>query len=341
MTVEDEDLATITDIANRCGISTATVSYVLNGHANQRRISVATQEKVLLAARELGYKRLSNHGRPVIEVYWLHKQLEFTIPPVINGVNNIVASELTKIDVRIRPYEPGHLNEQSALWEDSSCDAAIVYAAGYEDLEYLKTNPTKVHTILVNRDLPNYSSVSIDHEEAGRFAAQHAIQNCGEDAALILNPSSMYGLDSRAKSIIDTYDRNGINIRNNIFYCQNQIEDGYELGWELIRKKKLHKVFVCIYDVVGLGIMSAMNEAGISVGEDVQVIATSSSVPSLFVRSTPPMTVVDLKMEEVSERSLKVAIDLVTNRISGPQKIIVHPAMIYRQSCPMTSPADY
>ena len=45
-------MVSMKDIASRCGVSVATVSKALNGHAD---IGEATREKVIQAANELGY----------------------------------------------------------------------------------------------------------------------------------------------------------------------------------------------------------------------------------------------------------------------------------------------
>lgn len=329
-------MPTIYDIAKFCNVSAATVSYVLNGRGNERRISGETQKKIQKAASVLGYSkgRIVRTDHPIIAVYWLQRHLEMTMPSLISGINDALSAEISPVDIVINPYEQGHLSSQENLWRAGSYDAAIIVAAGTDDLDYLVNHPTQIPTVLLNRELSGYSSVTIDHIEAGELAAQQAMIKGGSDLALVLNPSALYGLNYRGEAILRICREHGVDLQGNLFYCENQIDNGYELGWEMIRKNQLHKVIICIYDMVGLGIMSALNEAGIPIGEDVQVIATSSGLSRLFARSTPPMTVVDLKMEEVSQRSVKMAIDLADGRLAGPQNIIVHPTIIYRKSCP-------
>jgi len=48
-------VATVKDIAAKCGVSPTTVSYVLNGKSEERHISAETTRKVLRAAEDLGY----------------------------------------------------------------------------------------------------------------------------------------------------------------------------------------------------------------------------------------------------------------------------------------------
>lgn len=329
-------MATIYDIAKHCGISAATVSYVLSGQGQARRISAATQQKVFDAAHELGYDKFhpQRQGNPLITIYWRQHHMEMTMPPLINGINNVLATEISPVDVAIRPFQEGYLSDQHSLWQAGSSDAAIILGTSASDLAYLQEHQTKVPTILFNRDLPGYSSVTIDHVEAGTLAAQHAINKGGKSLALVLDTSELYGLANRGKAILDVCRDNGIDMRSNLFYCNSGIDAGYEMGWEMIRKNQLRKVIICVNDMVALGIISALGEAGIKVGEEAQVIATSTGLSRLFARTNPPLTVVDLKMEELSARALKMAIQLGTQRISSPQKVLAHPIIIYRQSCP-------
>lgn len=50
-------MVTMEDVAARAGVSQATVSFVLGGGGDRLKISAQTQERVLEAARELGYRR--------------------------------------------------------------------------------------------------------------------------------------------------------------------------------------------------------------------------------------------------------------------------------------------
>ena len=71
-------MATIKDVANKAGVSVTTVSIVINGKAEERRIPDSTREKVQEAMQELGYQpnlsarrlRFSDTKKPSIAFYW-------------------------------------------------------------------------------------------------------------------------------------------------------------------------------------------------------------------------------------------------------------------------------
>lgn len=71
-------MATIKDVAKQAGVSVTTVSIIINGKAEERKISAATQERVAEAMRDLGYQpnlsarrlRSQENERPVIAFFW-------------------------------------------------------------------------------------------------------------------------------------------------------------------------------------------------------------------------------------------------------------------------------
>lgn len=239
---------------------------------------------------------------------------------LISGISNALSRETLPSDFAIRPYDFGHLSEQDDLFSDASCNSAIIIGADEIDLKFIAENPISVPTVLVNRNLDGYSSVSVDNEEAGTLAARLAVIKGHGDVALVLNSAPMYGLNARSNAMLSYCKSHGIDLSNRVFYSINDIENGYEIGRNFVRRNQLHKVILCTYDMVALGIMNALSAAGISIGSDVQILATSMSIPQLFSVSFPPMTVVDLKMEKIYEYAAHLAMSFANGTITDTQK---------------------
>src|SRR5262245_25437409 len=83
--------ATIRDIAKKAGVTTATVSYVLNQKPNSR-ISQRTQEKVLRAAKNLHYS-------PDVHARSLATGRSFTIATHVVGTLDTALHDPYAIDV--------------------------------------------------------------------------------------------------------------------------------------------------------------------------------------------------------------------------------------------------
>lgn len=334
-------MATIYDIAAKCGVSASTVSYVLSGQGERRRISPETQDRVRAAAGELGYtarKRRSAAGpregaTPVIAVYWPRRDFEMCMPPLTQGLNNALSASSRTVNISIRPYDQGCLGTLLAD-QPPACDIMLFVAGQRDDLDWLEAHPPGVPAVLLNRSLPGYSSVSVDHREAARLAAEHALRLGGPDVTLVMNTVDYYGLTSRSGRMAELLREGGWEPEGRTLCCANRIDDGYDLGREMIRDGRLSRVILCAYDMVGLGILSALGEAGIQAGREVCVLSMSTGPQRLFARSCPPMTVVDLRVRETMERCLTMAIDLASGRQTEPRSLILQPEMVFRQSAP-------
>lgn len=341
-------MVTVYDIAKSCGVSVSTVSYVLSGQGEKRRISPDTQARVRTAAAELGYvprKRRraapapvrTGPATPVIAVYWPRRDFEMCMPPLTQGLNNALSAAPIPVNISIRPYDQGYIGTL-LQGHAPACDAMLFVAGQKADLAWLESHPSAVPSVLFNRDLPGYSSVSVDHTEAARLAAGHAVQCGGTDVTIVMNTVDYYGLTSRSEHMAEILRAHGWEPSGHTRYCANRVDDGYELGWDLVRTNSLTRVILCAYDMVGLGILSALYEAGVNVGGDVQVLAVSTGPQRLFARSCPPMTVVDLRTREIMERCLAMAIDHATGHLTEPRHLIVQPEIVYRMSAPQRPP---
>ncbi len=329
-------MATLKDIAEACGTSAATVSYVLSGRGTEKRISAQMQKQITDAAEKLDYKR-KVHSKASLKyrmfIYFPLNDLKMILPSFWDGFNSAVNLETENIDIVLRPFRLNELNMQRDLWNASEHSSAVVVSPSGFDLANLSEIQTAIPVILLNRTLPNYASVSFDQLESGQMAAKHALKKGGKDIMLVTY-KSLFGVTWRGNAIADYCTNHGVSLTKSTFYVEPNVEAGYEFGKKLVQNGKLAKVIVCAYDMTALGISAALTESGIIVGKDVQILATSSSDKGLFAHASPPMTVVDLRFKDVCQMAVRLGIDIATGRASYPQDISIHPVMIYRQSCP-------
>ena len=330
-------MPTLKDIAAKCGTSTATVSYVLSGHGTEKRISPEMQAQIREIAEAMDYApkgRSRSALKYRVAVYFPLNDLTMLLPTFWDGFNSAINVETASIDIILRPFEQNKLHLQRDLWSAEKNLAALVISPGGLDLAGLAETPTAVPVILLNRTLPNYSSVSVDQLESGRMAAKHAMKKGGSDIILV-SSNALFGVTWRSNAFLDCCRSSGVSLENRVYYADPDIAAGYELGKRLIKTGNTAKVIVCTYDMTALGIASALTESGVAVGREVQIIATCSSSEELFAHYTPPITVVDLRLRDACQMAMRLAMDIATGRASYPQDISIRPVMIYRQSCPL------
>ncbi len=329
-------MATLKDIADACGVSIATVSYVLSGRGPEKRITAETQSQIRKMAEELDYTYKGRNKAVLkyrVTVYFPLSGLKMLLPTIMDAFNRIVDAETSNIDIVLRPYTQNQLNLQRELWTERKGSSAIVISPGGTDLANLAEKQTLVPLILLSRTLPNYSYVGFDQLESGRMAAEHALKRGGDSILLVSSPT-LFGASWRSNAFADYCLQHGVNLEHNTIHADTSIRAGYELGKALVRSNRLKKVIFCTYDMTALGISSALSSENIAVGKDVEILTTSSSDEDLLAYSNPPITAVDLKFRDLYYMAMRLAMDIATGRASYPQEISLHPTMIYRQSCP-------
>src|SRR5579864_6773753 len=128
-------MATLRDVAQRSGVSTAAASYVLSGRRSRLNISPETQERIRRAAQELGY-------RPSAVARALVTKRTDTLALVMQyatfyGVWHGFTGELVRaaagaglahgLDLMLRTRKAGTAEEEAAAIADGRCDCALIF----------------------------------------------------------------------------------------------------------------------------------------------------------------------------------------------------------------------
>jgi DNA-binding LacI/PurR family transcriptional regulator len=178
-------MATLRDVAKASGVSTATVSHVLNG--KNSRVSGATRERVLAAVRDLRYRPTALEDR---QKAMLTRNLgimvgNLTKNPLshgyfiqaLNGVLEAAAFKGFTVQIFVEKMwdEFGHNVRRSY---DGKCDGLIYVAPDLcsEVIVSLQARGTPLVQIGTTAWLPSVASVDIDNIEVGRQAARHLLE---------------------------------------------------------------------------------------------------------------------------------------------------------------------
>src|SRR6202790_3317633 len=242
---------TITDVAKEAGVSTMTVSRVLNGRGE---ISQETRERVQQVIDKLGY-------RPSSVARNLKTQRTHTIglivpditnpffPEVVRGAEDQASEEGFAImlcnTIRNRDRERKALE----LLEDKRVDGLISCSSGLPDEELIPLLKQQEAVVVFDRivDKAIAGSVSIDDVYGGSEPRRYGFR-----AALELQ-----GMHADPKLEIE---------------CEPDEQGGYDATKLLLqRQSKVDGIF-CFNDLVALGSLGALNELRVSVPGQVAVI---------------------------------------------------------------------
>lgn len=335
-------MATIYDIAELSKTSAATVSYVLNGRGDERRISKATQERVLSVAERLNYhpnitaRQLKAPGHSSIRIAALWPEFYFEQPllSAMRAIRDLVAVSTYGIEVSVHFFTPNRLSESWSKFSSTSYNGIVLAGASMDDLSLVASCCCSVPMVLINRSMDGIPSVSIDHTAAGRLACELAYKYGGNSVCSIWDTRFHVATNLRRTAFNQRSRELGLNFLDDQFTCEGSSEAGYELGISLVRKGLLKKLIYCNNESIAMGVLTALNESGLAVGRDV-LLLTASNGPDSFCRyASPSMSSIDLRMQEVFSAALRLCLNIINRNETGENAITIQPRCILRDSMP-------
>ena len=149
--------STLKDIADLAGVSVSTASIVMRGNGSKRKISDATQQKVLAAAKSLNYTpdmrakalRSGFSGTAVVTLFWATDIRLQMLSRFIQGLQ--AAPDGSRCEIMIKTYENDHLREALTDGTLRGCNGIIICNPSGSDMDYLEQNNFPVPIVLYNR----------------------------------------------------------------------------------------------------------------------------------------------------------------------------------------------
>lgn len=338
-------MASLKDIAKKCGVSISTVSLIVNDKASNRGISRQTQDRVKEVIRQMAYvpnaaaKSLKHNiqSRFKIAIYWADDFRVGFFERFFHGLKTRMTELDWEIDIELCFYTTSKLSSDERLGENCPFNAVIVSNADLKDIEFIKNSSLFVPTIVFNRDADCCNTVSVSADAAGDLCAKH-LKLCGitEVMAVVSSPLVL-GMKNRRDAFIRNVSKLGVSVKTKAISSKGYgINEGVSFAKELIKQKKLPQALYCDTETIAHGISFELRRHGISIPKDIQIIAIGAGNLELANCISPSITLVTLPLEDLGMR----CVDLIKSKIGfhsrGKEHIEVMPVLIQGDS---TSPA--
>ena len=302
---------TIKDLAAQTGYSVGTVSRVLN---NQPHVSEQAREAILQAARESGFQLNANAKQ-------LKQQHSNTIAVICKGKSNeLFDSLLVALQARMAkgayPLTVDYIDESENEVRRAvqlcleKKPLAVLFLGGNHGHFQADFHHISQPCVLVTNsaaDLPfrNLSSVSVDDTQAARIAVEHLIA-LGHTHIGVLGGHRHYSDTTalRYAGCVQAFREHGIAFDEERDYENSRFsyEDGYRGTQALLaRNPQLTAVFA-MSDVMAIGAIRALNDAGKRVPEDVSVVGFDGLVIGGFLQ--PRLSTIRQDVEAMAEQAL-------------------------------------
>ena len=317
---------TILDVARAVGVTDATVSNVLNGKG---RVSAGMRERVLLTARDMGYK--SN-----TLARGLRTGRTYTLGILATNLDSpLTAAQLSGIDraARERGYTLLITTSDSSEKPDPKSLAArgvdgLIAVAASADLQTRLYEALKscglpyVYSYRSAPDDPKPSGCTIDQQFGGALAAQHLLAIGRSRLAYAGAPRDMLISVERLQGFQESLAASGVILdKTNILFGENHwISAGMTMAEVLISKRPLPDGIFAATDFIAFGVLRACRQRGIRIPEDLALIGFDNS--PLCSASEPTLTSVKIPLVESGRLAVSNLIDFLED---GSENASIHP----------------
>ena len=287
---------TIKDVANTAGVSTQTVSRVLN---NRPDVSPETREMVQKVIHELGYapniiaRSLSSGRTNTIGVVGFG--LEYYGPAkVLTGIEKKAAEYGYSVMLALLDqYDREHIEKVLTQFIAQQVTGIIWAIPGFTDSMELVASITdglEIPIVLLNRPpLKRKLVLSVDNREGARLAVRHLQEQGYRHIGIITGPTSWWEAHERLAGWRETVGESG-DLQKSIYEGDWTVESG-DCGFETLfnTNPELDAIFVC-NDQMSLGVIQAANRNGLSIPADLGIVGFDNVAESKFY--SPPLTTV-------------------------------------------------
>lgn len=340
--------ATIYDVAERAGVSIATVSRALNSLSSVRP---STRAKVMAAMEELEFVPNSVARGLSSGKHWI-LGLVFMRAPADGNVNDVEEASLLYTDIVVRGAETRAAERGYSLLLNSAYDShpsgmsSLMNLTGTvdglilldrvlrEDEVALLARRISVVLLAGKGDSSAITTIRVDNEQAMRSLAthlvrEHGISRVGFVAGSEESPDSV----ARVTSFRSAVTEMGATF-NDVDLLQS---DWTSAGGEKAMQERLNlsdplpEVFACANDQTAVGVIYALNAKGIRVPEDVAVTGFDDITLTRYF--SPPLTTIRQSGGVLGEIAVDALVALVEGTDEPARTIVLPTELVVRGSC--------
>jgi LacI family transcriptional regulator len=326
---------TIVDVARAAGVSTATVSRVLNGHP---QVDPDLKKRVLRAVKDLGYRpsRVARSLRTRRNKVWALIISDVRTGPFfaefVRGVEDVA-------------YGAGYSLFLCNADEDSAKEASYIELAVAENVAGLILTPSsertdlaplihaRVPVVLADRTLPSQyaDTVMVDNVSGAQQAVSHLLSGGYKRVACITGPLQITTGERRYVGYSKALAEAGLAVDEALV----RVADFREAGGRSAMKDLLEvhpppdAVFVSNH-LMAIGALQAIDEAGLVIPRDIAFVSFDDMSWSTLLR--PPLSAVAQPAYDVGAESARLLLSRLEGYSGAPRLVMLAPTLVVRES---------
>ncbi len=328
------------DVARHAGVSTAVVSYVMNG--GPRAVSPETRARVEAAVQELGY-------RPNALARALKLQRTGVLGIVVPDSSNPYFAELARA-VEEAAYEKG----MTLLLGNSAEDNAreMTYVSTFLNarvdgmLMISSSNSPEIVRLLEESALPvvyvdrapagdQHSAIEVDNRSGGREAVAHLLEHGHRRLAMVSGPSPQ--AEQRRLGALEAITARPdaeLTIVDDVPFTRRA---GHAAALKLLARADRPTAIFSVTDRQAIGVLRAAADLGLRVPDDVAVVSFDGIPEAAY--TTPGLSTIGQPFAQIAGESVSLLLALLDSA-KPPRRTVLPVSLIRRGSCGCPDPSN-
>jgi LacI family transcriptional regulator len=327
------------EIARIAGVSRTTVSFVLN-NVRGKSISEDTRQRVVAAAKEFGYSpdesavdtATSREG--AISLFVCHSESAFSdayILRLLEGMGPYLHK--SRYDLRVMQFRVSR-GDYVETARRNGFEGVLLLNTHADDPGIAALKESGLPFVVIG-SLPDEGliQVDIDNAEAAKRVGEHLLSLGHRDIAVIPHASSAFlAVKARLDGFMAALHDGGIELSpDRVSYAHFTEESGHQAMREILGRGAPPTAVFASNDMVAYGAMRALEEAGLSVPEQVSVAGFDDDYMSRY--TNPPLTTMTLPAEGIGRMAAETLLKLIRGGRAHRGITLLPTSLTIRRSC--------
>ena len=339
-------MATMRDVALLAGVSTATVSHVINGSKN---ISAETTERVLQAISQVNYKpntlaKSLRMGQSHTIGVLVEDIRGLPVASIVSGISETLAKggyktilhDLHLLEKLYNQYEQigsyrQRINDGLSLLQSANVDGIIYVAMHDRHLDYLFDEMDIPLVFAYSHGTEKDTYITYSNRDSAADIIRFLIGKGHKHIAVIAGHPHSYPTAQRLLGIQMAMQQAGLSLpQEYIRYGNWEYESGMVQTGELLRLPIRPTAIFAMNDLLAAGCMAVLTSEGLRIPQDIAVAGFDNREIAEYLQ--PPLTTVALPTTEIGVQAALHIIDMISNPRIHPAREIINCSIVERAS---------
>jgi len=285
----------VLEVAKEAGVSPATVSRVFN---NNLKVNSEMKERVLAAAKKIGYKR-NFYAKALIEgktnfIGLILTRFEIRhYTGIVSGAESVIDDAGFIFIVTSSKYSKNREKDKINLFTDLNFAGIVIIPVGLSDEEIVDIAKKSSPLIIFDRKVKGYEEKCIyfDYHGYQKSITQLLINKGHKKILHICGPTRLQVYKEKYNGYISAMNENQIDENIDYIICKGATNEAGYLAMKQALKTRKFTAVVCQNDQLAFGAMLAIKECGLTIPKDISITGFNDVPEAEF--TSPSLTTVN------------------------------------------------